>query len=80
MELFEAETAASMKAGFAALRDEMAWRREESDRIEREAERRASKAGKSGRSRPRPLRRVTEEQLQEAAAVWAKPAPAEEPV
>jgi len=57
-----------MRLNFDALATEMNWRRSEQDRVEREAMKRARKSG--GSSRPRPARRVSQADLDAAAAEW----------
>lgn len=73
--LFGADSLEAMTGAFDALRAEMEWRRDEMDRIEAEARKQARKAG--GRERPRAVRRVSQEELDAAVAVWEKaPEPA----
>lgn len=72
--LFASESEEDMRRGFEDLSAEMKWRRDEHERAEAEAMKRARKGGRSG-SRPRPTRRVSQTALEEAAAVWGGKAP-----
>lgn len=65
-DLFASESDAEMEARFAALREEMNWRRDEAARQEREARKRSGRKGRVGAGRPR--RRVSDEALAAAAA------------
>lgn len=69
--LFAAEDADEMSAGFDALAAELNWRKEQADAAEAEAQRRARKAGSS--PRPRPAKRVSQSELDAAAAEWGAP-------
>lgn len=68
-ELFASTSEEDMRLNFDALATEMKWRRSEQDRMEREAMKRARKSG--GASRPRPVRRVSEADMQAARDAWS---------